>query len=151
MAYMVPLRFIKVSDEVAVCATRIVSIMGIECYQARRAVKEEKRAGTLVNAAGRQKTLSAIFLDNGTVIASPKSVSALMAAISKSDHRRTESPFYRDGTSIFVAEKPGETQHADLTWDEPEMDAEDDTQQDPLEDIESEVFDNEEDDEDSED
>lgn len=48
--------------------------MSAETYQARRTIKEEKRAGTLINAAGRNAVKSAIFLDNGTVIASPLTV-----------------------------------------------------------------------------
>ena len=41
-------------------------------------MKSEKRAGTLINATGRDKTQSVIFLDNGSVIASPYTLTALL-------------------------------------------------------------------------
>lgn len=94
MAYMLPLRFIKVSNrasepnsEVAICATRIVAIMSTSSYYARKTVKQEREAGTLINAAGREKVRSAIWLDNGTVIASPLSVQRIMTAIEKSNDK----------------------------------------------------------------
>lgn len=98
MGYMLPLRFIKVSAkrndnelfDVAICATRIVAIMAYDTNQAKRTIKEEKRAGTLINAAGRSATKSVIFLDNGSVIASPFSVNRLMNAIERSNFKQTD-------------------------------------------------------------
>ena len=95
MGYMLPLRFIKVSSkrtdqkqfDVSICATRVVAIMSTELYQARRAIHDEKKAGTLINACGQLAAKSAIFLDNGTVVSSPRSVSALMTSIEKSNQR----------------------------------------------------------------
>ena len=97
MGYMLPLRFIKVSQkndgngqcDVAVCATRIVAIMSTDAYQARRTIKDEKKAGTLINAAGKNAVKSAIFLDNGSVVASPLTVTRLMTAIEKSNFRKS--------------------------------------------------------------
>lgn len=93
MGYMLPLRFVRVSNkrtddkqfDVAICATRIVAIMSTDIYQARRTVSAEKRAGSLINACGNQATKTAIFLDNGAVVASPLDVKELMRAIEKSN------------------------------------------------------------------
>ena len=95
MGYMLPLRFIKVSNkrsdkkqfDVAICATRIVAIMSTDIYQARRTVASEKKAGSLINACGNLATKTAIFLDNGAVVASPLSVQNLMRAIEKSNSK----------------------------------------------------------------
>lgn len=83
--YQVPLKFIRVSEDASICATRIVAMMSTESLQARRALKDERRAGTLVNAAGREQAKTAIFLDNGTVVASPLSIRRLMTAIDKAN------------------------------------------------------------------
>lgn len=83
--YQLPLRFIKLSESVAVCATRIVAIMSTDAFQARETIKEEKRAGRLINASGKNTTKAAVFLDNGTVIASPLSVTCIMNAIERSN------------------------------------------------------------------
>lgn len=93
MGYSLPLNFVKVSNgrpdnrqsDVAVCITRIVAIMSTDIYQARKTIQEEKKAKTLINAAGVAKVKSAIFLDNGSVIASPLSVNRLMTAIEKAN------------------------------------------------------------------
>lgn len=95
MAYMLPLRFIKVSNkrndvkqfDVAICATRIVAMMSMDIYQARRTVRDEKKAGTLLNACGTQAVKTAIFLDNGTVVASPLSIPVIMNSIEKSNQK----------------------------------------------------------------
>lgn len=95
MAYQLPLRFIRVSNkansefqsDVAICATRIVAMMSTESYQARETLKAERKAGTLINAAGRETAKTTIFLDNGSVIASPLSVKTLMNAIEKSNSK----------------------------------------------------------------
>ena len=91
MAYSIPLRFVKISvgrsdnkqSDVAICATRIVALMSTEVYQARKTITAEKKAGTLINAAGIGKAKTAIFLDNGTVIASPLTVNRIMTLIDK--------------------------------------------------------------------
>lgn len=59
--------------------------MSTAAYQARRTITEEKKAGTLLNAAGRLPVKSVIFMDNGTVIASPKSVNSIMSAIERAN------------------------------------------------------------------
>jgi len=93
MGYTVPLRFVRVSKkhsdnrqfDVSICATRIVAIMSTEIFQARKTIADERKAGTLINACGQVKAKSAIFLDNGSVIASPLSVTRLMSLIEKSN------------------------------------------------------------------
>lgn len=83
--YQIPLRYIKISKDVAICATRIIAIMSTNIYQARRTIKDEKTKGTLINGAGIQKAETAIFLDNGTVISSPYKIERLMKAIEQSN------------------------------------------------------------------
>lgn len=93
MGYMLPLRFIKVSSkrndgkqfDVAICATRVVAVMSTEIYQARRTITAEKKAGTLINACGTVAAKSIIILDNGSVVASPLSVSVILNAVEKSN------------------------------------------------------------------
>ena len=91
MGYMLPLRFIKVSSKptVSICATRIVAMMSTDIYQARRTIHEEKKAGSLINACGTNAAKTAILLDNGSVVASPLSISILMNSIEKSNMKAT--------------------------------------------------------------
>ena len=95
MAYMVPLRFVRISHkrsdnrqfDVSICATRIVAIMSTEIYQARKVITDERKNGTLINGCGLAKAKSAIFMDNGTVVSSPLTVRRLMAMIEKSNQK----------------------------------------------------------------
>ena len=95
MGYMLPLRFIKVSNkrtdikqfDVAICATRIVAMMSTDIYQARRTVTAEKKAGSLINACGTAATKTAIFLDNGAVVASPLSIPVLLNSIERANSK----------------------------------------------------------------
>jgi len=95
MSYTIPLRFIRISHkrsdnrqfDVSICATRIVAIMSTEIYQARKAISDERKNGTLMNGCGLTKAKSAIFLDNGTVVSSPLTVKRLMALIEKSSSK----------------------------------------------------------------
>jgi len=95
MGYSLPLRFVKVSVgrtdkrqfDVAICATRIVALMSTEIYQARQTIAAERKAGTLINAAGNEKAKTAIFLDNGSVVASPLKVSRIMTLIERSNEK----------------------------------------------------------------
>lgn len=94
MAYMLPLRYVMLSEkrnkedprcDFGVCATRIVGLMSMDSYQARETIKRERRAGTLINAAGREAAQTCVFLDNGNVIASPLTVKKIMTNIEKSN------------------------------------------------------------------
>lgn len=121
MGYLLPLNFVKVSVgrsdnrqfDVAVCATRIVAIMSTEIYQARKTIAAEKKNGTLINAAGTNKVKSAVFLDNGSVIASPLTVRRLMTLIK----RANEWPNGKESQEVKAY---------DIEDDEPEEEDEDD-------------------------
>ena len=91
MGYSLPLTFVKVSVDrtdnnqfdSAICVTRIVALMSTKIYQARQTLAAERKAGTLINAAGSSKVKTAIFLDNGSVVASPLTVNRILRAIEK--------------------------------------------------------------------
>jgi len=141
MGYMLPLRFIKVSSgnsgngqfDVAICATRIVAIMSTELLQARRTIHEEKKAGTLINAAGRSAVKSVVFLDNGSVVASPISVNRLMTAIEKSNSKQANSKRTNETVRLKVYDVADEEPQADLDEDCPEVSVILDTQDDAFE------------------
>ena len=59
--------------------------MSTAAHQARETIKQEKKNGTLINASGKKPTKTAVFLDNGTVIASPLSVARILSAIERSN------------------------------------------------------------------
>ncbi len=116
--YQIPLRFVKISPDVAICATRIVAIMSTASYQARETIKREKRAGTLINGAGREAVKSAVFLDNGTVMSSPYSVGKLMNAIAKANAKETDSKGVNNSQRIKVVDQvfefePSESEEED--------------------------------------
>lgn len=95
MGYTIPLRFIRISNkrsdnrqfDVSICATRIVAMMSTEISQARKAISDERKNGTLINGCGLTKAKTAIFLDNGTVVSSPLSVRRLMVMVDRSNDR----------------------------------------------------------------
>lgn len=66
--------------------------MSTNSYQARETLKQEKKTGSLINAAGREKALAAVYLDNGTVIASPYTVRVLMNAVERSNRKALKPP-----------------------------------------------------------
>lgn len=132
MAYMLPLRYVLLSEkrskddmrcDFAVCATRIVGIMSMDAYQARETVKRERRAGTLINAAGREAALSAVFLDSGAVVASPLSVKKIMRNIEKSNAKelkaRQASEIRRMKVYDVVDEEPDQedTEYEEISTD----------------------------------
>ena len=55
----------------------------IRISQARKAIADERKNGTLINGCGLTKAKSAIFLDNGQIASSPLTVRRLMASIDK--------------------------------------------------------------------
>lgn len=136
MGYTIPLRFIKVSGsrkdgagqfDVAICATRIVAMMSTHIYQARRTVTTEKKAGTLINAAGNEKVETAIFLDNGSVVASPLTVRRLLTLIEKSNKKAAaQKQSKRIEVFDVVDKEPEETDEEDIDdvsaiYDVPEL------------------------------
>ena len=64
--------------------------MSTAAHQARETIKQEKKNGTLINASGRDTTRSAVFLDNGTVIASPLTVNRILGAIERSNAKQID-------------------------------------------------------------
>ena len=110
----------------SICATRIVAIMSTNAYQARRTIKDEKQAGTLINAAGRAKANSAVFLDNGSVVASPLTVQRLMTAIEKSNYKQVDPKRFRKPERMKVYEMDDEEPDPELDEDVPEITAETD-------------------------
>lgn len=79
--YQLPLTYIRVSEDVAVCATRIVSLMSVHSYQARELLKKERQSKTLINACGKLGAKTVIILDNGTVMSSPRTIGYLLRLI----------------------------------------------------------------------
>lgn len=71
-------------------------MMSTQSFQARQTIKKQKRAGTLINACGKSAAKTAIFLDNGTVISSPLTVTRLLTAIEKHTARAYGSPSVKD-------------------------------------------------------
>ena len=108
--YQLPLTYIRVSEDVAVCATRIVSLMSTHSYQARELLKKERQSKTLINACGRLTAKTVIILDNGTVMSSPRSIGYLLRLI-------------EDGNCRFADKRHREVRRLrvyDVVDDEPE-------------------------------
>lgn len=118
MGYTIPLRFVRVSKkrtdnrqfDVAICATRIVAMMSTEIYQARRTLTAEKKAGTLINAAGIEKSKTVIFLDNGSVVSSPLSVARIMSLIERAEQPPEPQKSKRMKTYTVFNKEPEETE-----------------------------------------
>lgn len=104
--YMLPLRFITVGPHVAICATRIVSIISYESNQARIVLKRERKAGNVINASGRGAVKSVIFLDNGTLIASPYSVKRLMGYIENTETKATIGGQHYESHNFITTKVP---------------------------------------------
>lgn len=112
--YQLPLRFIKLSSEVAVCATRIVAVMDTVSYQARETIKTERKNGTLINACGRRPAQTAVFLDNGTVVASPLTVNRILSAIERSNAKQTNATKANETKRLKVYEAVDEDPNPEL-------------------------------------
>ena len=101
--------------------------MSTNAYQARRTIKDEKQAGTLINAAGRAKANTAIFLDNGSVIASPLTVQRILSAIEKSNHKQVNPKKFKPPARMRVYEMDDEEPDPELDEEYTEISAELDT------------------------
>ena len=112
--YQLPLRFVKLSPEVAICATRIVAIMDTASFQARETIKTERKNGTLINACGRKPAETAVFLDNGTVIASPLTVTRILSAIERSNAKQSNPTKANETKRLKVYEAVDEDPNPDL-------------------------------------
>lgn len=123
MGYTIPLVFIRISDkrgdnrqfDVSICATRIVAIMSTEIYQARKAISDERKNGTLINGCGLAKAKSAIFLDNGSVVSSPKTVKRLMALIAKAGEKSSTKYDRRMKVFDVYDEEPTEDEEEEIS------------------------------------
>lgn len=127
---MLPLKFIRVSDQMSICATRIVAIISTHAYQARRLIKEEKRAGTLLNASGRGAVRSAIIMDNGAVIASPLTVGQLLGNIQRADSKSSNGKTIRMSKLLKLYDVIPDEIYNGEAEDYPELEAIDNEQQD---------------------
>lgn len=121
--YQLPLRFIKVSADVAICATRVVALMSTASFQARETIKREKKAGTLINASGRETTKTAVFLDNGTIIASPMTVNRILSSIERSNAKSVNGSKANETKRLKVYEAIDEEPDDLLDHEEEEMTA----------------------------
>lgn len=88
MAYQVPLVFLKLSESLAICATRVVGMMSTDSKQARDMIKAEKENRTLINGCGRNKAVTMVILDNGAVATSPHSINHLCKLLETSNGKR---------------------------------------------------------------
>ena len=112
--YQLPLKFIEVSPDVAICATRIVAIMSTKAYQARETIKAERKAGTLINGCGNRTCETCIFLDNGSVISSPYKISRLLKKIAKATERNAKgTKNVTDAKNVNVGDIDGDDELID--------------------------------------
>lgn len=89
MNYSLPLKFIKVSDDMTICATRIISIMSKNSKTARDIYAAERKNKTIVDGRGRcGKMMSLIFLDNGAIVASEKTIPQLLNQLEDVQYRK---------------------------------------------------------------
>lgn len=139
--YQLPLVFFKCSQDTALCATRVVAITSTSAYQARQTFKQEKKSGTLLNAAGRTKTKALIYLDNGTVVASPLSIQRLLTSIEKADSKNTSRANTRNSNAIKVTMH--ERDFEDYI-DDDDLDLDIDTEDENYEDDEQDMIDEDE-------
>lgn len=121
--YYLPLRYIKVSEDVSLCATRIVAMMSTNCHQARETVKKERQNKTLINAAGRSATRTIIILDNGSVVASPFTINRLMKMIEISNGKHISGSQAYATKRMRVYDVADEEPNEDLDEEEPDMTA----------------------------
>lgn len=89
--YQIPLRFIRVSKNVAVCATRIVMMIDatVPGSYGHNLLRAERREGRLLDATAHEKRRTAIILDNGLVIASARTVPEMMRRIELSNTKQS--------------------------------------------------------------
>ena len=94
MAYFVPLKYALIGKGIAVCVTRIVTLLSMDAHMTQKLYKKEKLANTLINASGRDKTRSLVVMDNGSVIGTNYSVSRLLKAIENASEKYVNPPVY---------------------------------------------------------
>ena len=121
MGYMLPLKYVRVSEHMAICATRIIAIMSTKSYVCKGILKQERAAGTLLNAAGRDKVRSGIILDNGTVIASPFDAARILTNINNAGLKRSDNKKVKISSAIKVYDAIEDEIFDDLVDEYPEM------------------------------
>lgn len=102
MAYMLPIQFIRIGPSVCISAARIVSLMSTDFFQARQAITREKRAGTMINGCGKEPARTAIFLDNGTVVSSPYTITRILKNLDKSNSKDIASRAVRNHQNVNI-------------------------------------------------
>ena len=119
--YQLPLTFVRISDDVAICATRIVTLMSVRSYQARELMKKERQSKTLINACGRLAARTVVILDNGTVLSSPRSIPYLMKAIEEGNGRFADKTRRKPRTlRVYDAEPPEPEEWPEGAEEDPE-------------------------------
>ena len=142
--YQLPLKFIEVSPDVAICATRVVAIMSTKAYQARETIKAERKAGTLINGCGNRGAESCIFLDNGSVVSSPYKIKRLLKKIDKATDKGAKGTKFKN-SDLVNAEEDEEPDEIDRKIDEMLRDIDEEEEESMLDEDE---FANEDEDED---
>ena len=129
--YQLPLKFIEVSPDVAICATRIVAIMSTKSYQARETIKAERKAGTLINGCGNRSCESCIFLDNGSVISSPYKISRLLKKIDKATEKSSKE--LNAKTCTRCASFEDDVPFSDIEYEQDDEEIQEDSEDDQYE------------------
>ena len=93
MGYTIPLKFIRISENMSICATRILCILDMNTAQARRILREEKDGNTLLKATGPRAAASLVIMDNGIVITSPFTMGRILANIASASSKK---PYKKD-------------------------------------------------------
>lgn len=102
MGYTIPLKFIRVSDYMSICATRILCIVDANCAQGHKILREEKDARTLLKATGPRAAATVIIMDNGTVISSPFTMGRLLANIASASTKKANKKDISLGTAMRI-------------------------------------------------
>lgn len=134
--YMLPLRFVTVGPNIAICATRIVSMVSYENNQARVVLKRERKAGNVLNACGRGGIRTVIFLDNGTLIASPRSVEWLINKIQEAETKAIIGGQHRHKSNFITTRVPIDPEEPDEEDEALDLSITNEEEEDDLEDCE---------------
>lgn len=80
--YQLPLRFVRISPDASICATRIVAIISTTTLRGRKVLKQAKGDGHFLDLSSKKGVSTILILDNGTVIGSPYDLNKVMRQIS---------------------------------------------------------------------
>ena len=104
MAYQVPLVLLKLSDTLAICATRVTAMMSTDSKQARDMIKAEKENKTLINGCGRNKAVTMVILDNGAIATSTHTINHLCKLLETSNGKRIVKSTVTSKSNIKLVE-----------------------------------------------